>query len=105
VGANRHPTQVYELIAALLIGALVVRSLRGYRHDARPYPGHTALLFVALYGIARTGIEGLRADSWLLPGGWRGAQVLALAAATVALVLLGRFSASQDAQPSADTGS
>jgi phosphatidylglycerol:prolipoprotein diacylglycerol transferase len=85
-GANRHPTQVYELIAALFIGAIVVR-------DKRPYAGHTALLFVALYGVARTGIEGLRGDSWLLPGGWRGAQVLALAAATVALVLMGRAAA------------
>lgn len=85
-GAYRHPTQVYEMIAAALIGVFVVRDAR-----RRPYAGHTALLFVALYGIARTGIEGLRADSWLIAGGLRGAQVIALGVAVVALALMARM--------------
>lgn len=84
-GAYRHPTQVYEMLAAALIGVFVFRDAR-----RRAYPGHTALLFVALYGLARTGIEGLRADSWLIAGGLRGAQTLGLAAAVVALVLMAR---------------
>ena len=49
-----------------------------------------AWLFVLLYGLARLFLEAFRGDSWLLPGGVRGAQVLGLVAVLVALKVMGQ---------------
>lgn len=88
-GARRHPTQVYEFLAALAILAVLWRVRR-----RQAYPGQVFLLFVALYGGARLFLEAFRADSWLLPGGLRGAQVLGLVALVVALTIMARQSES-----------
>jgi hypothetical protein len=40
--------------------------------------------------LARLFLEAFRGDSWLLPGGVRGAQVLALSAALIALEVMGQ---------------
>ncbi len=82
-GARRHPTQVYEFLAALAILAVLWRVRK-----RQAYPGQAFLLFVALYGGARLFLEAFRADSWLLPGGLRGAQVLGLAAVVVVLTIM-----------------
>ena len=82
---RRHPSQLYEMVAALGILAALWR-----RQTNRPYDGFLAWLFVLLYGLARLFLEAFRGDSWLLPGGVRGAQVLALAAALIALGVMGR---------------
>jgi len=87
-GARRHPTQIYELLAALTILAIL-----WWTRGRRSSPGQAFLLFVALYGGARLFLEAYRADSWLLPGGWRGAQVLGLVAVVVALALMARRAA------------
>lgn len=84
-GARRHPTQIYELLAELAILAIL-----GWTRGRRSYPGQAFLLFVALYGGARLFLEAYRADSWLLPGGWRGAQVLGLVAVVAALAFMAR---------------
>ncbi|MER3545282.1 MAG: hypothetical protein C4311_11960 [Chloroflexota bacterium] len=84
-GARRHPTQVYEFLAALAILAVL-----GWVRQRQAYPGQVFLFFVALYGGARLFLEAFRADSWLLPGGLRGAQVLGLAALIVTLVIMAR---------------
>lgn len=89
-GARRHPTQIYELLAALVILAIL-----WWVRGRQAYPGQVFLLFVALYGGARLFLEAFRADSWLLPGGLRGAQVIGLVALVIALAMMAR----QQSQP------
>lgn len=81
--ARRHPVQVYELIAALAILAIVLRIGRW-----APAPGLSFLLFIALYSGMRLLLEPLRATGEILPGGFRAAQVVGLAAMLVALGLM-----------------
>jgi prolipoprotein diacylglyceryltransferase len=58
-----------------------------------PKPGTAMLLFLALYSGQRVFLEAFRADSLLLPGGWRAAQVVGLLVLAVSLVTLARRSA------------
>ena len=69
--ATRHPAQIYELVAALFIFALL-----WFRKAVSP-PGSDFLLFVALTAGARLFLEAFRGDSTLIFGGVRLAQVLA----------------------------
>jgi phosphatidylglycerol:prolipoprotein diacylglycerol transferase len=57
-GTARHPTQVYELLLALV---LVVLFQHPRSRAARP--GTAALLFLLVYGVARAGLEVLRDDT------------------------------------------
>ncbi len=82
-GARRHPTQLYELLAAL-----VTLSLLWWARARRPYAGFLFLLFLLVYGAARTFVDAFRADPWLLPGGYRAVQVLGLGAVVLALWLM-----------------
>lgn len=79
-GAERHPTQVYEILAASLI-LLIVWPGAGlwdrYAGRADLRPGVRFLGFAALSAFARLFLEAFRGDSVLLPGGFRSAQVLA----------------------------
>jgi prolipoprotein diacylglyceryltransferase len=97
-GAHRHPVQIYELIASLAILALLWRAAR-----EGPAPGLLFLLFVALYSGARLLLEPFRADSFLLPGGFRATQVAALAVLLCALWLMRFLTLGSDALP--DDGS
>jgi phosphatidylglycerol:prolipoprotein diacylglycerol transferase len=81
--ATRHPTQIYGLIAALLIFAWVWRR----KVDARS--GSTFLAFAALTAAARLFLEAFRGDSILIFGGLRLAQVAAW------IVLAGALAASE----------
>jgi phosphatidylglycerol:prolipoprotein diacylglycerol transferase len=85
---ERHPTQIYEMLAMLAILFVLLMVLR--RH---PKPGTAMLLFLALYSGQRVFLEAFRADSLLLPGGWRAAQVAGLLVLAVSLVTLARRSA------------
>jgi phosphatidylglycerol:prolipoprotein diacylglycerol transferase len=77
--ATRHPTQIYELIAALLIfGVIWFR-----RTDSRA--GSEFLPFAALTAGARLFLEAFRGDSTLLSGGVRLAQVIAWVVLAAAL--------------------
>ncbi|MFM8320673.1 MAG: prolipoprotein diacylglyceryl transferase family protein [Chloroflexota bacterium] len=86
-GADRHPSQVYETLAAGLILALLWpgRALRwGWA------PGVYALAFIALHAAARLALEAFRGDSLLLPGGLRTAQPAAWIILALALWAISR---------------
>ena len=73
-GTRRHPSQVYEALAAGLI--LVV--LWPGRKSFDTWPGGAYFLaFVAASSLSRLLLESLRGDSLLLPGGLRTAQAAA----------------------------
>ena len=69
--AMRHPTQIYELIASLLIFGFI-----WFRKIDSP-TGSDFLLFAALTSGARLFLEAFRGDSILILGGLRVAQVIA----------------------------
>ena len=68
--ATRHPTQIYELIAALIIFGLI-----WFRKTDFP-TGSDFLLFAALTAGSRLFLEAFRGDSTLVFGGLRLAQVI-----------------------------
>lgn len=72
-GVRRHPVMAYEaaVLALLLIGLI-------WREARRPAPaGRIALLATFGYAAMRLFLEPLHAESVLVPGGWRLAQVVA----------------------------
>ena len=79
--ATRHPTQIYELVAALLIFAVL------WFRKSNTLHGSDFLLFVALTSGTRLFIEAFRGDSTLVLGGLRLAQILAWILLVVAFVL------------------
>lgn len=86
-GGLRHPTQLYEMFAALLTLVWLF---------ARPSPrgeGIWGWRLLLAYGLSRLVIDGFRADSVLLPGGFRAYQVVGLVLALVALWGLSRYAA------------
>jgi phosphatidylglycerol:prolipoprotein diacylglycerol transferase len=76
----RHPVQLYEMFALLLILGILL-----WRKERRSFDGHTFVLFVALYGGERLLLEAFRAKTPLFAGGVRAIQVAALAAMTGAV--------------------
>lgn len=83
-GAVRHPSQVYEILASLLILCLL------WFQRANPRPGFQFLTFAALMSAARLFLEAFRGDSTLILGGFRAAQVLAWIVFAVSLFFLER---------------
>ena len=81
-GAVRHPSQVYEILASLLILGL----LWFQRADASP--GLHFLTFAALTSGSRLFLEAFRGDSTLILGGLRAAQVIAWIALALSLFFL-----------------
>jgi len=69
--ATRHPTQIYELIASLLIFGWI------WSRKAASRPGILFLTFAALTAAARLFLEAFRGDSTLVFGELRLAQLLA----------------------------
>jgi phosphatidylglycerol:prolipoprotein diacylglycerol transferase len=84
-GARRHPTQVYELLAAL-----ATLGLLWWARARAPHDGFLFLLFLLSYGGARLFLDAFRAAPWLLPGGYRAVQVVGLGAVVASLWLIGR---------------
>lgn len=80
--AARHPTQIYELIASLLIFGLI-----WFRKADSP-AGSNFLLFAALTAVARLFLEAFRGDSTLIFGGLRLAQVAAWIVLAAALMTI-----------------
>jgi phosphatidylglycerol---prolipoprotein diacylglyceryl transferase len=85
-GAARHPTQVYQLIAVIVIGVMVLKSKRSF-------DGAWFGLFVALYSAVRLFSEAFRGDSETISG-LRTAQLVSLIVLLIALVLLRRWARS-----------
>jgi len=69
--AIRHPTQIYELLASILIFGII-----WLRNEGFP-PGSNFLVFIAFTAGARLFLEAFRGDSTLIFGGIRQAQVVA----------------------------
>ncbi|HSL28458.1 MAG TPA: prolipoprotein diacylglyceryl transferase family protein [Anaerolineales bacterium] len=84
-GAVRHPSQIYQLAASLLIFCLI-----WFRKTLSP-PGMLFLIFTALTAAARLFLEGFRGDSTLVMGGWRVAQVIAWIVLATALFVSERL--------------
>lgn len=77
--ATRHPTQIYELIASLLVFGFI-----WFRKMDSP-PGFDFLLFATLTAGARLFLEAFRGDSTLIFGGFRLAQLIAWIVLALAL--------------------
>jgi prolipoprotein diacylglyceryltransferase len=86
-GAARHPTQVYQLLAALFVLAVLWPGRKRLRE--RP-PGFFFGAFLALAAGSRLVLDGFRADGLGLVGGFRLEQILAWLTLAAALFLLGR---------------
>ena len=80
--ATRHPTQIYELLAALVIFGLV-----WLRRTDLP-AGSNFLVFAALTAGARLFLEAFRGDSTLIFAGLRLAQVIAWLVLTSTLLAM-----------------
>ncbi len=93
-GMPRHPSQVYELLAALAILAFVLRLRPGM-----PFTGYAFGVFVALSAAARLALEAFRGDSVMWFGTLRAAQIVSLVILLAALAVLRRL-----VQPMADAG-
>ncbi|HNO84705.1 MAG TPA: prolipoprotein diacylglyceryl transferase, partial [Anaerolineales bacterium] len=91
--ANRHPTQIYETLASLLIFGLIWRQ----KHDQRP--GIHFLTFAALISASQLFLQAFRGDSTLIFNGVRQEQVVAWLALAVCFMLLeARFKSSPKAE-------
>jgi len=78
--ATRHPTQIYELIASLLIFGLL------WSQKTDSSPGIHFLTFTALTAGAHLFLEAFRGDSTLIFGDYRLAQITAWFILTAALI-------------------
>ncbi|NWG07921.1 MAG: prolipoprotein diacylglyceryl transferase [Chloroflexi bacterium] len=78
--AARHPSQIYELTASLVILGLL------WFPKPKPQPGMLFLTFAALTAGARLFLEAFRGDSTLVFGGLRLAQVAAWVVLAAALI-------------------
>jgi phosphatidylglycerol:prolipoprotein diacylglycerol transferase len=85
-GAVRHPSQIYEILASLLILSLL------WFQKADTRPGIYFLRLAALTSGARLFLEAFRGDSTLVFGGLRLAQVIAWVVLATSLFLLDRRS-------------
>lgn len=83
-GKPRHPVQLYEMSAMLITLAVLWRQQRAIRM------GRSMWTMILGYGLTRLLFEPFRAESWLWPGGYRGAQVLGLLMALAAIWALTR---------------
>jgi prolipoprotein diacylglyceryltransferase len=83
----RHPSQVYEILAA--VGVFLLSWLRRMDHSGQ---GLNFLLVVALSAGARVFLEAFRGDSIIWPGGFRAAQIAGLFILAVALWLMRSWS-------------
>jgi phosphatidylglycerol---prolipoprotein diacylglyceryl transferase len=79
--ATRHPTQIYELIASLLIFAYL------WFRKPGSFPGSDFLWFAALTAASRILTESFRGDSTLILNGLRSAQLIAWLVLAVVLII------------------
>ena len=80
--AGRHPVQLYESAAGLLILGIL------FLIRSRPWPGFTFWCFVILYSLSRLGLEIFRARPYIIGDGYLAVQILALMAIVVGLAVM-----------------
>jgi phosphatidylglycerol---prolipoprotein diacylglyceryl transferase len=80
--ATRHPTQIYETAASLLIFGLI------WLQKQNPHPGLLFLAYAALTAAAQLFIQAFRGDSTLLFNGLRQGQIVAWITLAVIFILL-----------------
>ena len=79
--ATRHPTQIYETLASLLIFGLV------WFQKQNPRPGILFLTYAALTAAAQLFIQAFRGDSALIFNGLRQEQIIAWVALAAIFIL------------------
>jgi prolipoprotein diacylglyceryltransferase len=82
----RHPSQVYEIVAATFVFALAWRV-----RTCSPFAGFPFLLWLTTSAAARLLLESYRGDSVFVLGGLRAAQLAALGVLILGLWLVGRW--------------
>ena len=82
----RHPSQIYETVAALGILLVTLRKPLG-----NPGAGLNFLLVVALSAAARIFLEAFRGDSLIWNGGVRAAQLIGLVILAATIVLFKKW--------------
>jgi len=87
----RHPSQIYETVAALGILLVTLRRPLG-----SPGAGLNFLLVVALSAAARIFLEAFRGDSLIWTGGFRAAQVIGLAILATTVVLIKKWGEAEE---------
>ncbi len=85
--ANRHPTQIYEILLAAVIFAVIWV----IRKEAL-YSGFLFLAWLAMTAASRLFLEAFRGDSTIVAGGIREAQLAALVVLLASLWLMQRWS-------------
>jgi prolipoprotein diacylglyceryltransferase len=100
-GAQRHPSQVYETLAALLVATAVWPGGRISLRSEKLGNGFRFWAFLGLSAAARLFLETFRGDSILLFGSFRQAQVVAWVVLALSLWQLGRRLSLLIAAPSA----
>jgi len=73
-GANRHPTQIYEIISAVIILFIFWPSLKIWRTT---YPGVYFLAYVSLTVSSILFLEAFQSNSATIFGGFRSVQIIA----------------------------
>ena len=94
-GAKRHPSQIYELIAAFV----TLNLLYPPKANTQPGSGKNFLTFIAITAGYRLFLEAFRGDSHLIFNGIRSAQALALIILAAALWLLDKKSHKNQNEP------
>ncbi len=82
-GTLRHPVQLYEALAGVVILAILY-----FSRAWQPWPGFQFWLMVALYGLSRLLLEIFRARPYLIGDGYLAGQIVALIAVVVALLVM-----------------
>jgi phosphatidylglycerol---prolipoprotein diacylglyceryl transferase len=83
----RHPSQIYETVAAMGIFLVAMRRLFGSQGA-----GLNFLFIVAASAVARIFLEAFRGDSVVWPGGFRAAQVIGLSVLAVSIIFMRKWS-------------
>lgn len=90
-GTSRHPTQVYDILAALLITAVLTQRRKIFERWIPETPGLHFLVFLALASASQLIIEAFRAGSEPILGQFRLVQVIAWIALALSLWLFDRI--------------
>jgi prolipoprotein diacylglyceryltransferase len=95
-GEVRHPVQIYEMLALLIILGIV-----WWQQERKPFNGYVFTLFAAMVAGSRLFLEAFRADATLMSGGLRVMQPVGLGVMLGAVWYLyrRRFPAAVNASP------